>query len=249
MRMDKRFLVILLAGVFCASAIAVGLIYSTAKPVSEAQPGSGNAGVQVAGREQSNIHGDQGKGENAQSGKATAPMQSAQRGSQTVKAKPAGAVKRDLTDVEHMVRNVYADVAQLPASRLGDLQDDKHDVVVIDVREANEFGISHIDGAVRVDPGVWTSAFMSKFGKEADGKTFVFYCSVGVRSSKLAGRVQSKLKELGAAGVYNLEGGIFRWHNEQRMLVNAEGMTQFVHKYDDSWGELVSRQDFAVTQP
>lgn len=249
MRMNKPFLAILLAGVLFAGAAAVGLIDFNAKPVGQGQGGNGTVDTVVAGSEPANSRGGQSEGEAAKGGEADAPSQNAQRGPQTVKANPAGAARRNLTDVEHMVRNVYADVAQLPAARLGDFQDDKHDVVVIDVRESDEFGISHIDGAIRVDPGMWTSAFISKFGKEAGGKTFVFYCSVGVRSSKLAGRVQSKLKELGAAGVYNLEGGIFRWHNEQRRLVDEKGVTQLVHKYDDSWGKLVSRQDLAVTQP
>lgn len=243
MRMNKAYLVFALAGVVCAGAIAgAGFYFAN-------QPGEGarSAGVDQSRTPDANASGNPSA--SARGGQAGDDAVSAQRGVKEMKAQPASEAKRELSDVEHMVRNVYADVAQLPSSRLGDIKDDKHDVVVIDVRESEEFGVSHLDGAIRVDPDIWTSSFVSRFGKEAAGKTFVFYCSVGVRSSKLAGRVQSKLKELGAAGVYNLEGGIFRWHNENRQLVDGSGETQFVHKYDDSWGRLVARQDLAVTQP
>ncbi len=239
MRMNKAFLVFCVAGVVCAGAIAGAGLYFANEP---------GAPVQSADADRSRTADAAGPA-HAKGGQTSEVAGAAQRGVKDVKAEPAAAAKRELSDVEHMVRNVYADVAQLPASRLGDIKDGKHDVVLIDVRESDEFGVSHLDGAIRVDPGIWTSSFLSRFGSEVEGKTFVFYCSVGVRSSKLAGRVQSKLKELGAAGIYNLEGGIFRWHNENRQLVDASGETQFVHKYDDSWGRLVARQDLAVTQP
>lgn len=247
MRMNKAYLIFALAGVVCAGAIAGAGFYFANQP----GVGARSADVDQSGTPDANGSANPSANPSAfaRGEQAGDDAVSAQRGLKEMKAQPAREAKRELSDVEHMVRNVYADVAQLPASRLGDIKDGKHDVVVIDVRESEEFGVSHLEGAIRVDPDIWTSAFVSRFGKEAAGKTFVFYCSVGVRSSKLAGRVQSKLKELGAAGVYNLEGGIFRWHNENRQLVNGAGETQFVHKYDDSWGRLVARQDLAVTQP
>ncbi len=122
--------------------------------------------------------------------------------------------------------------------------------LVLDSRELSEFAVSHIKGAKRVDPSIWHSSFMSKFAKQAKGKTVVIYCSVGERSSKLAKYVQKALMKQGATGVYNLQGGIFKWHNDQRkMLVNGTGSTKFVHPYDKHWGQLVQREKLLRYSP
>ena len=115
--------------------------------------------------------------------------------------------------------------------------------VVFDVRTPEEYAVSHLDGAINVDPGLTASAFLTKHADAIKDKTAVFYCSVGVRSSKLAQRVTPGLKAAGAAGIVNLTGGIFYWHGESRPLVDAKGPTDLVHGYDASWGKLVKRQD------
>lgn len=155
----------------------------------------------------------------------------------------------DLPKVEAWVRSGYADVAHMNATELASLIRNGRPLILFDVREADEFAVSHIPGAVRVDPGVWTNSFLSKFGGAVAGRAVVFYCSVGVRSSKLAGRVQAALKERGAEVVYNLEGGVFRWHNERRSLANARGPTERVHPYDRSWGKLIDRQNLIAIEP
>ncbi len=78
-----------------------------------------------------------------------------------------------------------------------------------------------------------------------NGKTAVFYCSVGVRSSRLAERVAQGLKARGAVAVDDLAGGIFAWHGEARPLVDAKGPTDFVHPYDATWGRLLARPQLA----
>jgi rhodanese-related sulfurtransferase len=121
-------------------------------------------------------------------------------------------------------------------------------VVLFDVREGEEYAVSHLPGAIHVDPGTSSDDFLSKFANRVDGKDVVFYCSVGVRSSKLAARVKSQLAEGGATGVYDLAGGIFAWHSERRPLVNASGPTDYVHPFNASWGRLVVRGDLRRTR-
>ena len=53
----------------------------------------------------------------------------------------------------------------------------------------------------------------------------------------------------GAQAVYNLDGGIFAWHNERRALTNAAGATDYVHPFDDYWGRLLERRDLIRTVP
>ncbi len=147
-------------------------------------------------------------------------------------------VRQDYRQVQHMV----------PEALTRKLADDKN-ILLLDVRESDEFSVSHLAGAKRVDPGIWRWTFMNKFEKAAAGKTVIFYCSVGVRSSKLAARVQSALLHAGAKAVYNLDGGIFAWHNEERPLIDVRAPTQFVHPYDSNWGRLVTRQSFTRMAP
>ena len=124
-----------------------------------------------------------------------------------------------------------------------------HKIVLFDVRENSEFAVSHIKGAIRVDPGIWTYDFIERYGQNVDGKTVIFYCSVGVRSSKLARASQRQLVKLGAINVYNLEGGIFNWHNLDMPLVNHNGPTRYVHPYNSKWGKLLNRHKYVSYKP
>lgn len=155
----------------------------------------------------------------------------------------------DLAKVEAMVRAGYADVAQLPTELFAELTERGERLLVFDVREEEEFRVSHLPGAIRVDPGTWSWTFLRDHAEAAKGKRLVFYCSVGVRSSRLAGRVQDALMERGASGVYNLAGGLFRWHNEGRALVDETGPTPLIHPYDAHWGGLIERRQLTATSP
>ena len=110
------------------------------------------------------------------------------------------------------------------------------------MREVDEFAVSRLPGAVRVQPGMSAAKFVAQYGALTKGKQVIFYCSVGVRSSKFAEAVKKQLANQGASGVANLTGGIFRWHNEQRELVNGNGQTDIVHPYNRRWGRLVNRK-------
>ena len=109
------------------------------------------------------------------------------------------------------------------------LSEDEH-LLVIDVRKEKEFAVSRIPGAV----------FAKRFGKARElindqGKRAVLYCSVGMRSAKLV----EKLSEKGFDQVYNLKGSIFEWANQNNRMVNDQGETQFVHPFNDHWGQLL----------
>lgn len=154
-----------------------------------------------------------------------------------------------LSRIQDQVRQDYSDVKHLATKALIERLAADKDVLLFDVREKDEFAVSHLEGAKRIDPGTWRWTFLNSYGKAAAGKTVVFYCSVGVRSSRLAAAVQSGLMKAGAKAVYNLDGGIFAWHNQKRPLMNSAGPTELVHPFDANWGRLVLRQDLARTKP
>ena len=146
------------------------------------------------------------------------------------------------------VARKWPTVTHLGANDVANLMTDKS-AVVFDVRSQEEFAVSHLDGAVWVDPSIATAAFLEQYGASVKGKTAVFYCSVGVRSSKLVARVADGLKVAGVTAMGELRGGIFAWGGEGRPLVDAKGATDKVHGYDRTWGKLVKNPQTLETKP
>ena len=88
-------------------------------------------------------------------------------------------------------------------------------VVILDVRKADEFAEGHITGAILIDQ------FQSDFLEQAQvklpkDKTIAIYCRSGRRSANAAG----KLADVGYKCV-NLKGGIIAW-KEANMPVTKE---------------------------
>ena len=148
----------------------------------------------------------------------------------------------DLATVEYDVARRWPQVTHLPRSHLSEiLAKHRSDVVIFDAREREEYDVSHLPGAIRVDPDMSREKFLTTHAAALSGKSAVFYCSVGVRSSQLAARVQNDLKRGGVQQAYNLAGGIFGWHNDARPLANAFGVADRVHGYDARWSRLLTR--------
>ena len=89
-------------------------------------------------------------------------------------------------------------------------------VVILDVRKADEFAEGHIAGAVLIDQ------FQSDFEEQAKAKlpkdkTIAIYCRSGRRSANAA----SKLADVGYKCV-NLKGGILAWKEANMPVVKEE---------------------------
>lgn len=154
---------------------------------------------------------------------------------------------RQLADIHESIQHEFATIEHVDASRLEAMAD--RDLLVFDVRRQDEFDVSHLAGAVRVAADVSVDEFMASYSHLARGKSLVFYCSVGQRSSALASRLREPLLIAGASEVYNLEGGIFRWHNDGRALVNASQDSTYIHPYNAYWGRLIDRSELIRYRP
>ncbi len=155
-----------------------------------------------------------------------------------------------LPAVERRIARTFPDVRQLPPAALSGLVGEGGTpVLLVDVREADEYAVSRLDGALRIDPGASASDVAALIGKRAAGAEIVFYCSVGQRSSAMAQRAQSALARGGAHGVHNLQGGIFAWRNGKRPVVNDWGPTEYVHPYNEKWGRLLDNADLGAYSP
>ncbi|XP_078404429.1 uncharacterized protein LOC144684481 [Cetorhinus maximus] len=122
-------------------------------------------------------------------------------------------------------------------------------ILLLDVRSPPEYEISHLQGAVCIDPETANMDHLVKDLGLADSTEItevVCYCTVGYRSS----RVAQKLLEFLASDagqhlrrrlkVYNLEGGLVKWANERKAIVDSENQpTSLVHPYNMMWGQLL----------
>ena len=136
--------------------------------------------------------------------------------------------------IKELVRKRFPEVQQLPTQELVAWLADTHrpPPVILDVRQAEEFGVSHLAGARRIDPDAKADAIKAT---TATNQPLVVYCSVGYRSSELARR----LMKSGVTNVFNLEGSIFQWANEGRALTGTNGPATTVHPYSERWGALL----------
>jgi len=135
----------------------------------------------------------------------------------------------------------YDGVSHIDAQALSDM--DEGSYIIFDVREKDEFDVSHIDNSIWVDPSIDASDFNAQYAEQIEGKTVVLYCSVGVRSSRLAEKLMTSKADAKMSPIYNLENGIFGWHNESRPLITENASTDFVHPYNRIWGRMVNRKD------
>jgi rhodanese-related sulfurtransferase len=105
--------------------------------------------------------------------------------------------------------------------------------LLLDVRTPEEWEVSHLPGARRVDPNASVDNAVAGVPKD---KPIVTYCAVGYRSGEMANR----LRAAGFTNVRNLEGSIFEWANDHRPLVRGSERVRTVHPYSTFWGRLLT---------
>ena len=139
----------------------------------------------------------------------------------------------DWEKTKNWVRSEFPGVEQVSTEDLRlRLDGGRKSPIVLDVRTAEEFEVSHLPGALRVDPAGDLPDFVRTLDRETP---VVAYCSVGYRSSRLVER----LKKEGFKDAKNLEGSIFEWANKGYPLERDGAPVQEVHPYDAEWGRLL----------
>ena len=133
--------------------------------------------------------------------------------------------------VKQRIRAEFPGVEQLQAKELDAWLESGEAPLLLDVREEAEYRVSHLRGAVRVDPAS-EPALPPGIARDTP---IVTYCSVGYRSSAVAER----LEEQGYTRVWNLEGSIFEWANQGLPVVRGGEEVRQVHPYSREWEPLL----------
>lgn len=104
--------------------------------------------------------------------------------------------------------------------------------LLIDIRVDEQFVMSHIDGAVQLDPA---DPDISQFRVVTRETPIVVYDGPGVVSAGVAPALIAE----GFVRVSSLDGGLFRWVNEGHPVVDASGPVTIVHPINWKWGRLL----------
>lgn len=121
-----------------------------------------------------------------------------------------------------LVQVSFPRVDWIDRSELQELMDAEAPIAIVDARSREEFEVSHLPGAH------WGPEYVP------DGSAVVVYCSVGWRSAEWADSAPPTVD------VRNLEGGVFAWANEGRVLTSSAGPTRKVHAFGFPWSLMLA---------
>ncbi|XP_078278316.1 tRNA uridine(34) hydroxylase-like [Rhinoraja longicauda] len=131
-----------------------------------------------------------------------------------------------------------------PAALEQRLRGQRERLLLLDVRSAAEYEVSHLEGAVRIDPDTSdVETVVKELGLTggSEEKEVVCYCTAGYHGSEMAERLGKALPPgRGSTRVYSLEGGLVRWANDGKHMVDSGGQTTaLVHPYNKVWAQLL----------
>lgn len=144
------------------------------------------------------------------------------------------------TDLEAMMAEIRAEYPEVPRISVEELAarlEAGEPVLLLDTRDASEYAVSHLEGAVHAE--TVDLAVVAIATADVDGPV-VLYCSVGYRSADLARELLASSDPLlEGHELLNLEGSIFAWANSGRPVYRDGRKVAKVHPYDKKWGKLL----------
>ena len=138
--------------------------------------------------------------------------------------------------VDDKIRREFPSVKSVSTDQLRSRYEEAGEILplVIDVREVDEFGVSHLGDALNLETAqaIVNMVAQRGLGKETE---IVVYRSVSYRSAAVA----ADLQELGFTRVFNLEHSLFDWANKGYPMIDSNGSTDKVHTFSRVWSVLV----------
>lgn len=98
-------------------------------------------------------------------------------------------------------------------------------ILVIDSRRLDEYQVSKIPGAVHLNFKCSDEELKNALADVQADIKILCYCSLGYRSCIMAKRIMDMetMLPVKPESVFNLEGSIFKWANEDKPLVDHQG--------------------------
>jgi rhodanese-related sulfurtransferase len=146
----------------------------------------------------------------------------------------AGSKDDPLFEIKGEIRVKFPTVEHVSVEQLRDklAPTVKQPPLLLDVREPEEYSVSHIHGAKLTTKIEQVMAILDQQSKD---RITILYCSVGYRSAVFVKQLQQR----GYKHIFNLEGSIFEWANKGYPLYQGEKPVSVVHPYNFWWGRLL----------
>jgi rhodanese-related sulfurtransferase len=141
----------------------------------------------------------------------------------------AGDGDAPVQKIETMYRDYRREFRDVPDVTAADLRAllENGEVLLVDVRDANERDVSTIPGAITVEE-------FERNHDDSRDASVVTYCTIGYRSGLYADQLRQR-----GVKVLNLNGGILAWSHAGGQLVTLTGEpTKRVHVYGRRWNLL-----------
>lgn len=104
--------------------------------------------------------------------------------------------------------------------------------LLIDARPPDQFAVSHVDGALNIDPAQPDLAKLEHVRRDLP---IVVYDGPGAVGAAMV----TGLASAGFSRLSNLDGGLFRWVNQDYPVVNDQGPATKVASINWKWGWLL----------
>ncbi len=124
-----------------------------------------------------------------------------------------------------LVKGCLSDVREIMPWDLEERRSNNPDLLIVDVREPDEFAAMHVDGSLNVPRGILESACEWEYEEtvpelvKARDREVVVVCRSGYRSVLAA----HSMLLLGYSNVASLQTGLRGWKDYEQPLVNAGG--------------------------
>ena len=138
-------------------------------------------------------------------------------------------IKRDFPNVPTITTTALAEWLN---------EETRNDPLLLDVRAKTEFDVSHLCNAIHAPDADAVIRQLELHSNQGRQPHAVLYCSVGYRSAKLV----KHLTDQGINDVFNLEGSIFQWFNEDRPVFLDATVVAEVHPYSRFWKRLLRKK-------
>ena len=128
------------------------------------------------------------------------------------------------------IRRQFPNTPNIDTNTALELTKENDNVLLLDVRRPDEFGISRIPGAKNVHFRCSDEELKEALNETNENTKIVSYCSLGYRSAIITNRIREMSEKdsnvkVRTDNVFNLEGSIFKWANENKPLTDSANET------------------------
>ena len=128
------------------------------------------------------------------------------------------------------LRRQFPDTPTINTIETEEILENNENILILDVRKAEEYNVSKISSAQNLNfkcSDTELKEILTNFNNETQ---IINYCSLGYRSAIMTNRIREMVENDSSISidkdkVFNLEGSIFKWANENRPLIDPDGQT------------------------